>query len=102
MSNKVCFVSIDIEHDNKEETKEFKGVENLGEILSVFKKYNIQATLFVTGEVLEKHQDRFKELVNSYEIASHSFTHRFWDTLNQKERQKELENFINLYQKTYA
>jgi len=101
MLNKVCFVSIDIEHDNKKETKEFKGIENLGKILSVFKKYDIQATLFVTGEALEKYQDRFKELANSYEIASHGFTHRFWNTLNLEERKQEIKSFANLYQQIF-
>ncbi len=91
MAGKVCFVSVDVED----------GIENLGEILSIFKKYDIPATLFVTGEVLQKYPEKFRELAAFYEIACHSFTHRFWNTLNKVEKQKELTDFINLYQRIF-
>jgi len=101
MPTKICFTSIDLEHDISKTSKTFQGVENLEKILSLFKKYDISATLFVTGEVLEKHPHLVKEWSENYEIASHSFSHRFWNTLNSEERKQELENFINLYQKIF-
>lgn len=102
MSNKkICFVSIDVEQDFRETERKFFGVENLDKILDIFKKYNISATLFVTGEVLERYTDLAKDWQKDYEIACHSFTHRFWNTLGQAEKKKELEDFISLYQKIF-
>ncbi|MFH1575374.1 MAG: polysaccharide deacetylase family protein [Candidatus Nealsonbacteria bacterium] len=85
---KTCFASVDVEGEN---------IETTDKILEVFKKYKIPATLFLTGEVLEKHADLAKNWAQNYEIACHSFTHRFWNTLNAEEREKELDDFISLY-----
>ena len=92
MPVKTCFTSIDVEN---------KGIEEVNQILDIFKKYDISATLFVTGEVLERYNNLVKEWSQDYEIASHSFTHRFWNTLNAEERKQELDNFINLYQRIF-
>ena len=92
MPAKVCFTSVDVEG---------KGVEAVNQILDTFKKYDIPATLFVTGEALEKYRDLVKEWSTNYEIASHSFTHRFWNTLNSEERKVELDKFCNLYQNIF-
>ena len=91
MLNRICFVSIDVEHP----------IDNLNQILEVFKKNSIQATLFVTGNVLEQYRDFFKNLRADHEIACHSFTHRFWNTLDTDERKKELDDFISLYQSIF-
>ena len=91
MRDKICFVSIDVE----------RGIEGLEKILAIFKKYNVPATLFVTGEILQQHAGLLRELNREYEITCHGFTHRFWDTLNRKERKKELEDFISLYQNIF-
>lgn len=91
MRNKICFASVDVEHP----------IDNLNQILEVFKKNNIPATLFITGEVLKQYSDLFKSPRSNYEIACHSFTHRFWNTLNSEEREKELDNFIFLYQNIF-
>jgi len=95
MPVKTCFVSVDIEQDLG--GKNFRGVDNLDKILNVFKKYKIPATLFVTGEVLQKYPEQFQKLSASYGIAGHGFTHRFWNTLNLGERTKELDDFVGLY-----
>jgi len=99
MPIKTCFASVDIERDLGAKT--FSGVENLDKILSIFEKNNIPATLFVTGEVLQQHPERFQKLSGSYEIACHGFTHRFWNTLDSQERQKELDDFSALYQQIF-
>lgn len=96
---KTCFVSVDVEQDLGGNS--FRGVESLDKILSIFEKYDIPATLFVTGETLRERPEQFQKLANSYEIACHGFTHRFWNTLSAQERQKELEDFINLYRQTF-
>lgn len=89
MPIKTCFASIDVERENIRQT---------GKILEIFKKHNVSATLFLIGEVLEKHSELAKTWAQNYEIACHSFTHRFWNTLNTEERQKELNDFSSLYQ----
>lgn len=92
VKKRICFASIDVEG---------KGIEESNKILGIFKKYDIPATLFVTGEVLEKYSDLAKEWSKAYEIACHSFTHRFWNSLSFEERKKELADFINLYQEIF-
>lgn len=91
MPNRICLVSVDVEHP----------IDSLRQILEIFKKNNISATLFVTGKVLEQHHYLFKDLPSAHEIACHSFTHRFWNILSDKEREKELEDFIFLYQNIF-
>jgi len=101
MPTKTCFVSIDVEHDLGEGARKFQGVENLNKILSVFKKNSISATLFVTGEVLEGYSNLVKEWARDHEIACHTFSHHFWNTLNLEERRTQLDNFFNLYQRVF-
>ena len=91
MLNRTCFISVDVEHP----------IDNLSRTLEIFKKNSIQATLFVTGKVLEQYPDFFKNLRADHEIACHGFTHRFWNTLDAKEREGELNNFIALCQKIF-
>lgn len=98
--NKFCFASIDVEQDFAElNSQQYKGVENLQEILNVFKKYNVPASLFVTGETLKKYPDLVKQWSDNYEIACHGFTHRFWNNLGHKDREQEIEKFNQSYQK---
>lgn len=99
LKNKICFTSIDIEHDRGIGQRQFRGVEALVKILDIFKKHKVQATLFITGETLARYcaSPDLSQTIN-YEIACHSYTHRFWDTLNKEEREKELADFIELYQ----
>ncbi len=94
--NKLCFVSIDVEADCKARD-DFKGVENLDSILDIFRKYSVSATLFTTGYVLEKYPERVKSWSKDFEIACHTFTHRYWNTISQEQRRVELEKFNNLY-----
>jgi len=98
---RLCFVSIDVEQDYGEKEKFFHGVDNLDKILAIFKKYGIPATLFVTGDVLERHRDKVKEWSKDFEIACHSYSHRFWNTLNHLEREEELDKFKNLYRSVF-
>ena len=87
MPDKICFASVDVEF----------GMGQMKEILDIFKKNKISATLFITGEFLEKYKLQAMEWIKSHEIACHSFTHRFWSALNHEERKKELDDFNNLY-----
>jgi peptidoglycan/xylan/chitin deacetylase (PgdA/CDA1 family) len=103
---RTCFVSIDVEHDfgsplQRKELREFQGVENLRKILDIFKNQGISATLFVTGEVLKKYQNKAKEWANNYEIACHTWSHCFWNKIETPERKQEIEIFQELYEKVF-
>ena len=52
--------SIDVEKDYGKEG--FEGVENLNKILDIFKSYGASATLFVSGQVLEKYPEKFRKI----------------------------------------
>lgn len=97
MRKRFCFLSVDVEPDYGNRDT-FSGVEKLDEFLKLFEKYNLAATLFVTGDVLEKYPEKIKAWAEKYEIACHSFTHRFWNALSWQERKDELEKFTALYQ----
>lgn len=87
MARRICFASVDVEEN----------IKDLGKILDIFKRYDISATLFVTGHILAKYPGLAKDWSQDFEIACHSFTHRFWNLINKEEREKELDDFISLY-----
>lgn len=97
---KICFVSIDVESDLAK-PQSFEGVENLSRIFDVFKKYNISATLFITGSVFQKYEEKIKGWSKTYEIGSHSFSHKFWNNLNNKQIKEELNKSIAIYRRIF-
>jgi len=95
---KTCFLSIDIE--KKEENASFKGIEKMDRMIDVFKKHNVNATLFVTGEVLEKYSNLIIKWSKDFEIGCHNYYHNTLDILNLKQREKQIKDFTELYQRT--
>ncbi len=100
-SSKVCFVSIDAESDFARQS-DFKGVEKINRILTLFRKHNIPSTIFATGLVLKKYAEDVKEWSEECEIACHGLSHKFWNALEEEERREELERFISLYQEHFG
>lgn len=99
---KICFVSIDVEEDPcRDNHLTFRGVENLPKILAIFKKYNISATLFVTGETLIRYQEDFTRYANDFEIASHNFQHQPLFNLSESQRVEQLEKFVSSYRQIF-
>ncbi len=106
---KICFLSIDVESasarserasaDNKE--KDFEGIEKLDNILNVFRKHNVDATLFITGEVLEKYPELVKKWVKEYEIGCHNYYHVPLNKLNLIERERQVLDFIDLFKDNF-
>jgi len=91
-------VSIDVEEDLRNDGKKtFKGVENLENILRIFRKHDIEATLFVTGEVLENYPDLVGRWSKKHEIASHGYYHIPLCRLSVSERKRQLEDFCRVY-----
>lgn len=100
--DKVCFVSVDVEHDvGTGANKKFHGVEEMGKILGIFKKFGVPLTLFVTGDVLERYSDEGKRWAEEYEIASHSYSHRFFNELSVREREEDTRQFLELYKSIF-
>lgn len=95
---KTCFLSIDVEKRENQEENPFEGVEKLDNILNVFKKHNANATFFVTGEVLEKYPDLVKKWAKDYEISCHNYYHQTLDLLNLEARERQIKDFVDLYQ----
>lgn len=97
---KICFVSVDIEHDyGSGHAKTFRGVECMEDILDMMKRLGVSSTLFITGEVLEKYPELVKEWSKNHEIACHSYSHTFFDLMHIYNIREELERFVNLYKK---
>jgi len=100
--NKICFISIDIEHDHESwYEKSFKGVEKIDEILEIFEREGISATFFVTGEVLEKYSDQVRDWAEKHEIGCHSYSHTYFDSMDAPSIRDELDRFVNLYKKVF-
>ncbi len=97
---RICFTSIDIEHDvGTGNDKTFLGVEAVDRVLDVFERSSIPATLFITGDVLEKYPDKVRDWARNYEVASHSFSHRYFNELADEEKETDTERFIDIYKK---
>jgi len=94
--NRICVVSVDVEEDLNQKT--FHGVENLDKVLKVFKQFNIRATLFVTGEVLELYYDKVIKWSKNHEIACHGYYHVPLYKLSISERRDQLRKFNQLYE----
>jgi peptidoglycan/xylan/chitin deacetylase (PgdA/CDA1 family) len=98
--NKICVVSIDVEEDIGNTGKNrFRGVENLDRVLKIFQMFEIKATLFVTGEVLEAYPYLIERWSKIHEIACHGYYHTPLYVLSLSEREKQLDDFCRLYER---
>lgn len=97
---KICMVSIDVEGAiGNAGKKTFLGVENLDTILKIFEVFQIEATLFVTGEVLGAYPYLIERWLSIHEIACHGYYHTRVYELPLSEREKQLEDFCRLYER---
>jgi len=99
---KTCFLSIDVEKRENQKNQPFEGVDNLDNILNVFKKHNVPATLFVTGEVLEYAPDLVKKWAKDFEIGCHNYFHNQLNKIDFIERERQIKNFVNLYKNVFG
>jgi len=91
-------VSVDVEQDVGGQ-KTFCGVESLDRILKIFDEFELKATLFTTGEVLENYPALVERWSRKHEIACHGYYHVPLFQLSVSEREKQLEDFGRLYKK---
>ncbi|MBU4284985.1 polysaccharide deacetylase family protein [Patescibacteria group bacterium] len=101
---RTCFLSIDVESSYartkvgaSKDKNPFESVDKLDCILDIFRKHNVPATLFVTGEVLEYCPDLVKKWSKDFEIGCHNYWHVQLDKIDLVERERQVKNFVNLY-----
>jgi peptidoglycan/xylan/chitin deacetylase (PgdA/CDA1 family) len=90
-------ISVDVEQDIGEQ-QTFYGVESLHKILKIFDEFELKATLFITGEVLENYSKPVQGWAKQHEIACHGYYHVPLYELSIPERKKQLEDFCSLYE----
>ena len=98
---KNCFLSIDVERKENQEIEPFEGVKKLDNILNIFKKHKVSATLFVTGEVLAKYPDLVKKWADDFEIGCHDYYHISLDRVDILGIEKQIKDFIDLYKNIF-
>ena len=98
---KTCFVSIDVERDNFGNKDTFQGVENLDNILDIFKKHKVRVTLFVTGHVLELYPDLIKKWAKEHEIGCHNYVHTPLDEIDLSHRERQIKKFVSIYKSIF-
>ena len=63
------------------------------EILAILQRYGVHATFFDVGKNMRAHPDLVAQtLAEGNEIANHSDTHRRLDSLNERERHREIND----------
>ena len=97
---RVCFVSIDIEHDvGTGNNKTFWGVDAVDRVLDIFERSGIPATLFATGDVLERFPKKVRDWSKDYELASHSYSHIYFNKLSDWGKEEDIRRSIEIHEK---
>lgn len=101
---RICAISIDVEEEppagqwEAGQTRTFRGVENLEKILRVFDEFHVRASLFVTGEVLDKYPQLVEKWSTRHEIGCHGgYYHRLLDDQTLDERRSEMDRYLKAY-----
>jgi hypothetical protein len=81
-------ITIDLEYDW--ESRKTKSIFLITKLLDFFDDYNIKATFFVLGKLIEKNENYIKEIAKKHEIASHGFLHKDLRKLDEKSLEKEI------------
>ena len=82
--------SVDLEGDwDSDETDSFSLV--LPRLLDFFKDHSIKATFFVVTNLIKNNEKTIKEIGRKHELASHSHTHRRFNSLSLEEIEKEIK-----------
>ncbi|MEK6935108.1 MAG: polysaccharide deacetylase family protein [Nanoarchaeota archaeon] len=92
-------ISVDVEKDLHSDS--FLGVTNgLKLFEKLAEKYNFKPTLFVTGDVIEKHGNIFKILQDKgWEIGYHSYNHKRYDEMSFKEKEEDIRKGLVIFEK---
>ena len=71
--------------------------EGVPRILNLLAKYGVNCTFFVPGMIIERNREVVKEIhAAGHEIAHHSYSHRWVESLTPQEEREEFEKTIDL------
>ena len=87
---------MDVENDLNADT--FNGIKSMPVLLSIFEKYGIRATLFVTADILKRFPEQVKTWSKNHEIGCHGYYHEPLYKYNKEERKKQMKMFLDLYE----
>lgn len=74
--------------------------EGLPRILRLLRRHEIRCTFFVPGMVIERYPDEIRRILDDgHEIAHHSYSHRWLDTLDEAAERDEMERGIELIER---
>ena len=81
----------------------FRGIEEgAPKLLALFRELGVRATYFTTGEVAMRFPGAVRELVNEgHELGCHGVTHTAFDTLDESDARREIEQSVELL-RTFA
>lgn len=83
-------ITIDLENDW--EGNETKNIYLIPKLLDFFDDYNIRATFFVLGKLIENHESVIKVISKKHEIASHGFFHKNLKKVDIKTLERNIFN----------
>ena len=82
-------MTVDLEYDwDSDKTESWE--TSLNKLLDFFDNNKIKATFFVVANLIDKYEDKVKEISKKHEIASHSYSHKNLNSLSLKEIEKEV------------
>ena len=83
-------MTVDLEYDwDSDKTESWES--SLNKLLDFFDDNKIRSTFFVVTNLIDKYEDKVKEISKKHEIGSHSHTHRTLRGLNVKELEDEIK-----------
>lgn len=73
--------------------------EGLPRILALLRRYDLRCTFFIPGLVIERYPDAARAIVaDGHEVAHHSYSHRWVDTLTEAEEREEMARGVEIIQ----
>lgn len=89
---KIIALTIDVEHDCPPYLHTYRGIEEgLPGLLSVLEKYDVEATLFITGDVASRYPRQVEGMAQHHEVGCHGYSHARFDRMTFGEATHEIE-----------
>lgn len=102
VKNKKIFFTLDMEQDYGR-IHDYSAFKNIDRLISLFKKYDLKLTIFVTGRILEQKSEiikTIKENINC-EFHLHSYNHEINKSLSLEEKLSDLKIAKENYQRYF-
>jgi peptidoglycan/xylan/chitin deacetylase (PgdA/CDA1 family) len=74
--------------------------EGLPRILALLARHEIQTTFFIPGMVIERYPQQVRRIIDAgHEVAHHSYSHRWLDTLDEEQEREEMRRGAEIIQR---